>query len=249
MKKINGYYFLSLGFIVLLYLFVSHNVNNEIILPKFNSIILYLKSLSKITLFENITSTVVKSVTSYLISFIVALLLAITAFYNKFYRLINPFISILKSLPTISIILIAFISLGNEKAIYIIPIIVIIPILYETFMFHLKNIDKNLIEVCKIYQFSFLKRVRYLYFYPLLEGFMLSLKQTFGLCFKVIVMAEVIGQAQYGIGAMMQNEKANYEMQGVFAWTIILIIIVLLVDLGLDLSNKKVIKWKCYDEN
>lgn len=249
MKKFNWYYGLAILFLVVSYYILSEITNNEMIFPKIGLILVYFKNLDLTVLVKHTGATVLKVLISYSVSLTLALVLAITAYYRKFYRMINPYISILKTIPTISIILIALIWLGNEKSIYLIANLVIIPILYETFFYHLKNIDPKLIDVSKVYQFDYIKKVRFLYYYPLLEGLMVSLKQTFGLCFKVIVMAEVIGQSQRGIGAQIQNEKVNLEMVGVFSWTIILIMVVLVIDLVLDNIAKKVIKWKCYNEN
>ncbi len=237
-------YFLSIFLLMSIYYLISHKVDNEMILPRFSQILNYFKNLNLKDLFKNISYTIFKAITSYLISLIIAFVLAIIAFYRRGYQIIQPLMSILKSIPTISIILISLIWLGKEKSIYIIAILVILPILYEMFYFQIKNVNSELIEVCNVYQFSWFKKIKYLYFYQILEGLMLTLKQTFGLCFKIIVMAEVIGQAKYGIGARIQNEKINLEIAGVFSWTIILILLVLSIDLIINYSSKHVIKWK-----
>lgn len=242
-KKYN-YYFLSLLILLLSYYLLSHKIDNEMILPRLNLIFNYFKNLSFRDLLENISYTFIKAITSYLISLVLAFALAIISFYRKSYRIIRPLMSILKSLPTISIILISLIWLGKEKSIYIIAILVILPILYEMFYFQIKNVNQELLEVCIVYQFNWLKKIKYLYCFQILEGFMLTLKQTFGLCFKIIVMAEVIGQAKYGIGAKIQNEKINLEIAGVFSWTIILVLLVLVIDYLINHSSKYIIKWK-----
>ncbi len=247
-KKII-YYLLSLLSIIILYHMLSITVNNEMILPKLSLIVNYIIKIKSGVFLTYSLKTISKTIVCFVFSLLVSLILAVIAYNKGLSRIINPYMSILKTIPTISIILMAIIWLGNEKAIYLIPVLVIIPLLYESFIHHLKNIDPKLVEVCVIYKFNLMKKIRYLYFYHLLEGFILSLKQTIGLCFKIIVMAEVIGQAQIGIGAIMQNEKVNLNMSGVFAWTVILIIYVLIIDLIIDVTAKKVIKWKCYYEN
>jgi len=249
MKKKNFYFGFAIILITLIYIILSENIENEMILPKINLIGDYFQNLEVKVFITHTTATISKVIISYAIALLIALFLSILANYRNIHLMINPYISIIKTVPTISIILIAFMWLGNEKSIYLIPFLVVVPILYETFYYHIRNIDPRLIEVCQVYQFNYIKKVRFLYFYPLLEALMLSLKQTFGYCFKVVVMAEVIGEAHSGIGSIIQNEKRNLEMPGVFSWTIILIILVLLIDLVLNYSTKKVIRWKCYDEN
>lgn len=244
MKKINWYFVFAIVFIILSYFLLSNYINKEIVLPKINSIIGYLKSQSFDEIWTNTKSTIIKAIVGYLVSMLIALFLAVISNYKHLGNFIKPFISIIKTVPTISIIIIALIWLGKEKSIFLIAYLVIFPILYEMFYYNIKNVDKKLLEVCKVYQFSFMKKIKYLYFYSILESFFLSLKQTFGLCFKVIVMAEVIGQVNLGIGAQIQNEKVNLEMAGVFTWTILLIVIVIIMDYLIEYGAKKVLKWK-----
>lgn len=244
MLKRSYLYLLSIIVLIIIYTIASNIVDNVILLPKLNYIYSYIRSLKFSELFKHTSSTLLKTIFSFTLSLVFALILAIIASIRNFNTFIKPYISILRTIPTISIILIALIWLGNEKAIYLIPFLVIFPILYETIYFQIKNVDQNLKQVCEVYDFTLSNKIKYLYFYSLLEGLIMSIKQTFGLCFKIIVMAEVIAQSEVGIGAKIQNEKINLEMAGVFAWTIILIITMLLIDLLLDYITKRIIKWK-----
>jgi NitT/TauT family transport system permease protein len=249
MKKSSCLYLISLISLLISYYFLSLIVNNEVLLPTIRQLGNYFYQIEFNEFLKNVSHTLLKALSSYLISMILAFILAIIARYKKLYLFINPYISILKTIPTISIILIVIVWLGNELAIYLIPFLVIFPLLYETIFYQLKNVDVKLIAVTNVYRFSLKQKLKYLYFYPLLEGLMLSFKQTFGLCLKIIVMAEVLAQGEFGIGAKIQNERINIEMSGVFAWTIILIVIILVIDFVLDTVTKRVIKWKCYNEN
>jgi NitT/TauT family transport system permease protein len=204
----------------------------------------YFKTLKFKTIFDHAIVTICRTLLSYLISVGFALAIAIAANYKKADHYINPVISILKTIPTISIMIIALIWLGRNESVLLISFLVVFPILYEMFYHHIKHIDKNLLEVCVVYQFSYTMRVKYLYFYNVLESFFISLKQTFGLSFKIMVMSEVIGQTSKGIGMKIYNEKVNLNMAGVFAWTIILVIIVLLIDFLIEKCSKRVLKWR-----
>lgn len=243
MKKII-YYLLSLVLFIVLYCLISHQVNKEIILPKITSILHYAQKKSIHIVFKHVSITIFKALTAYLIAIIIALLLAILSSYKKVYELINPYISILRTLPTISIIIVLLIWFGKDKSVFIIPILVILPIIFEMFYHSLNNVNPLLIEVCQVYQFPYWKKIRYLYLYSFLEGFILSLKQTFGLCFKIIVMAEVIGGAKVGIGAKILEDNINLEIAGVFFWTTLLIVFVLIIDNLVKVISKSILKWR-----
>ncbi|MBQ8993116.1 MAG: ABC transporter permease, partial [Turicibacter sp.] len=54
---------------------------------------------------------------------------------------------------------------------------------------------------------------------------------TIGLSFKVMVMAEVMAQSSVGIGQMLNYEKTYLNIAAVFAWTTILIVLVMIFEL------------------
>lgn len=248
MRKLGWY---GLAFLILIscYVLGSVIVDNEVIIPSLTSIFNYIKSIKRDTLLISVGNTLGKTMITYSLSIIISLTLAIIATKEKRRLMIKPWMSIMKTIPTIAILLILIIAIGNERTVYVLPSLVIIPILYENFLDQIINVDKKFREVAIVYHFDVKKKIKYLYYYPLLERFMLSLKQTFGLCLKVIVMAEVIAQVKHGIGVMMRRENLNIETSGVFAWTLILIIIIVFADYLLELSSKKLLKWKCDDGN
>ena len=239
-------FILAMFFIIFGYYLLSEIKNNQLIYPKIPTIIDYFRSLSFATIVTHVSATVYKTIYGYLLALISSIILAIATKHFKLDKFIMPFISILKTVPTISVIIIAYIWFGRERSVYFVLFLVIFPILYETFYHHLKYVNQSLLEVCQVYQFSLIKKIRYFYFYHLLEGFLLSFKQTFGLCFKIMVMAEVIGQVRVGIGAQIVNENINFVMEGIFAWTIILVTIVVCIDYSIDGLKKVVLKWKSY---
>ena len=59
----------------------------------------------------------------------------------------------------------------------------------------------------------------------------IALAQSIGLSFKAMVMAEYISQTQKSIGFSLLNAKSWLEYPTVFAWTIILIILAMIVEM------------------
>ena len=75
---------------------------------------------------------------------------------------------------------------------------------------------------------------------PLLKPYLAaSYESGIGLAFKVGVMAEILGQVPDGNGKKLQWSYMNIEMAEVFAWTIWLIILLVLLEHGLRLLWKK----------
>ena len=67
-----------------------------------------------------------------------------------------------------------------------------------------------------------------------------ALLQSFGLGLKVLVMAEFISNAKHSIGYEIMLYKDHYnDMSYVYAWSIILIIFVLVVDYFVNIVHKR----------
>ncbi|ERJ11102.1 ABC transporter permease [Haloplasma contractile] len=233
-RLVKRYAFQVIFFILVLigWHIISKIVNIDYILPSPVQVLDYFnKEITLVDASKQVGMTLFRVTIGYSVALLFALVLSILAtIHQVFEKSVNQIVIISKTLPTISIILIALIWLGRSKATFLIAILVVFPLLYEVFYNSIKNIDPKLVDVSHIYQFNFRKRLKYLYIPSVIMNFTLSLKQTFGLCFKVMVMAEVLGQAQAGIGSEIYEAKLYLEMAGVFSWTIILIFIVLLID-------------------
>ena len=74
-----------------------------------------------------------------------------------------------------------------------------------------------------------------------LEYLLTSLIQAFGLGLKVLVMAEFIAETKNSIGEVIRFYKNEALTEYVFAWTIILVLFILLIDLLLHYIKKKVL--------
>ena len=70
------------------------------------------------------------------------------------------------------------------------------------------------------------------------------LSSTISLGFKIVIAGEVYGQPLYGIGAMIQSEKVNFNTTAIFAWIIIIVIISSLLNLMEKIMLRSVFIWR-----
>lgn len=183
-------------------------------------------------------STIIRTLISFFLSLILALFLGILSSGSKrIFSLIDPIVSVIRSTPTMAIILLALIWLGGEKSPIFIGFIVVFPILYSNVMEGFKNIDIKLIEMSQIYEVSNTEIIKNIYIPSIRNYLVAGINATLGLNFKVMISAEVMGQPSYAMGTNLFIEKINLEMSGVFAWAIILILIATFFDF---LINKMV---------
>lgn len=232
----NIYYFLGIFAIVVIWFLLSKIINNQGILPSLGNVFVKLKDLLiEANTYGMILSTVLKIVLALAISFLVSVILALLSLINyRIENFIRPSITLMRTVPVVSIAMIVLIIFFRQNVRYlgtiIIAALVIIPILYEGILTGFKTINSNVIDDTKlISNFNF--TVFWNVYLPLaMPNIVTSIVQSFGLGLKVLVMSEVIVNPNNSIGKAIGEEATYGNMDSVLAWTIILIVIVLIFD-------------------
>jgi NitT/TauT family transport system permease protein len=118
-----------------------------------------------------------------------------------------------------SVILIAFLILGQERIPVFTAFLMVFPVMAANTMAGIGAVDGGLKEVAAIYRLSRREKLRRLYI-PSLTPFLLGgLHSSLSLCWKVVVAAEVLVQPLRALGTGMQTAKAQLETAELFAWT------------------------------
>lgn len=234
----------TLTTIVILWEITALTINNEFILPSIRTVFNYAKEIRMESLLIHLFSTLKKTVISFIITLMLSILIGILSTKLFIKEILMTVISIIKTVPTISIIIIFLIIFGRDNSPYIISLLVTLPIMSEAIVSSIYGMDKKLLDMAKVYNISKKNIVLKIYTPSIMEKMVIASKQSIGLSLKVIVMAEILSQSRLGIGSRIYYEKVNINMSGVFYWTIILIIVVLFIDKILDTINSKILFWK-----
>ena len=172
------------------------------------------------------------------------ILLAFLSHYSEFIRcLISPIISIIKATPVASFIVILWIKLDGDEIAVLIAILMVMPIIWQNVLDGYNAIDKGLSEVCTVYEFSYLKRIKLLVLPTLLRYFIPGLITSVGLAWKAEIATEIIAYTANSIGQQINDSKFNLDSPAVFAWTIIVIVLSVLLELGTRLLLRRCKKW------
>lgn len=146
------------------------------------------------------------------------------------HSLIAPLNSIIKATPVASIIILLWISMnGNTLAIFV-AFLMVFPIIFQNIYDAFQSIDNELIEVSKVYQFSYKKRLELLIFPALKQYFIPAFVTAIGLAFKAEIAAEIIAGVRNSIGQMIYYAKDAPAIDEMFAWTIVGIAFSILVE-------------------
>lgn len=243
--KNNKYIIIAIVIILGLWAILGRNYD-DIIIPSIYSTLKALKEIfSQGDFILIIASSLRRFIIAFLITLTASLIMAILSRISNFiYNFMIPVVSLLKSVPTMGIVIIALIWLSNDKAPILIGFIVVFPILYEGFIGALRDINKNILNMAHVYKVSTKNMIRKIYMPSMLNGIMPLVPSAMGLLLKVIIAGEVLGQPTYSIGGSMNLEKVYLNTPGVFAWIIIVVIITSLFEAITKIIMKRTLQWK-----
>lgn len=172
------------------------------------------------------------------------LLAAGSARFSLLEELLAPVITLLKSVPVASFVVLLLIWWGAGRLSAIISFLVVFPNLYINTLEGIKSADRQLLEMAEVFHLPFFYRFFYIY-RPALKPFLDSaLKLSLGMSWKSGVAAEVIGTPDYSIGGALYLSKIYLDTAGVLAWTIVIIAVSFLFEKVIIRLTEAFYRWE-----
>ncbi len=200
------------------------------------------------TFYAALWGSVKRCLISFSICFIVALMCAILGYLVPIaHRLMPPIVSIMRAIPTMSVILLTVLWLSTNEGPMFVAGLISFPLLYASFYEALNSTDKTLISVSQVYKVPTTTQIKQLYIPHMLPTIFMAVGSGIGLNFKVVIATEVLTQTYQSIGIAMQKARIYLETAELLAWTIAAIVISFLMELIILTIRKAVIKWEVKD--
>ena len=139
--------------------------------------------------------------------------------------LLSPVITLMKSVPVASFVILALIWTGSENLSVIIGFLVVFPMIYIQTIAGIKSTDPKLLEMADVFKMSGGKRIFYLYRPALLPYLISGCKVSLGMIWKSGIAAEVIGVPLHSIGEKLYLSKIYLSTADLFAWTLVIILL------------------------
>ncbi len=139
---------------------------------------------------------------------------------------LSPPMTLLKTVPVASFIVLLLISLSTKSPLsIIICYMMVLPIIYANVLAGLDGIDCKVLEMAKMTKMSRMNRFIYVYMLNVLPHFTTACKVALGLSWKSGIAAELIGIVSGTIGEQLYDAKARLHMDSVFVWTAVIILL------------------------
>ena len=137
--------------------------------------------------------------------------------------LILPAISIIKSTPVASFIIVLWVLMSGDALSVFIGFLMVMPLIAQTTLSGLRSIDPGLLEVADVFEFSLIKRLKLLIIPTIKQLILPAVITSTGLAWKAEIAAEIIAYTKNSIGQGINDAKYNLNTPQVFAWTIVII--------------------------
>jgi len=189
--------------------------------------------------------TISRGLLGFIISTVLAFLIGIPAGISRpVFLLINPFLVTIRSTPVISLILLAIIWLGNNYVPVFIAVLTMFPIITTNITDGIRNVNKKLVDMGRIYGISHNRIVREIYIPSIVPFITSGFSSALGFGWRAIIIGEVLAQPKFGIGSQMQSAQIFLQVSELIAWTLIAIVISYLFEWIVRRIEKRVVKWR-----
>lgn len=166
--------------------------------------------------------------------------------YALLEEFLSPVVTMLKSIPVASFVVLLLIWFGSSWLSFFISFLIVFPNVYVNTIAGLKSTDRQLLEMAEVFGIGAWNRFFFLYRPALMPYLTSSLKISLGMSWKSGVAAEVIGTPQYSLGERLYMSKIYLDTAGLFAWTLLIILLSFLFEKAVLYLLKRLEGWKPY---
>jgi NitT/TauT family transport system permease protein len=157
-------------------------------------------------------------------------LAALTSFSSAAREFFTPAITAIKTTPVVSFIILALVWLKRDLVSVFISFLMVLPVVWTNISQGIARTDKHLLEMGSVFHFSKIKMLRSIYIPSVMPYFIAAFTTGLGLAWKAGIAAEVIGIPMHSIGQHLYNAKIYLETADLFAWTVVVILLSMLVE-------------------
>lgn len=215
----------------------AHVLDSQILLPGLAPVFKTLVSIIGDGPFlANIGATVVRAFQSFLIIIIIGSVAGVLGGnFPLFSAAMKPFVTTLKAVPVMSIILLAFIWFTSGQVPLFSAFLMGFPVMYVQVESGWRSIDGNLIQMCDLYEIKGFDRLVHFTIPSLVPSLVTGARISLSMVWKVVIAAEVLTVPRYGVGSRMQLAQVQLQTDRVLSWTLIAILLTACGDLLFEL--------------
>ena len=168
-------------------------------------------------------------------------LAVLTALLPPVRILLNPLMTAIRATPVAAFIILIWLWIGKDDVPTIITVLIALPVVWKNVETGIVGIPQPLFEMARSFRVPLWKRVWTLDIPAVLPAFRAALETAIGLGWKAGVAAEILVRPALAIGREISDANYNLESVDLFAWTLTVILLSLVIErlFALLLSGKR----------
>ncbi len=183
------------------------------------------------TVWLHVGATLYRVTTGFFFGFVIALVIGLLASSRQVARVVvRDFNAVLNATSVFVWIVLALIWFGlTDRAPIFTTLMITTPVLLSNVLEGIDNLDRKLLEMARVYRLGPVSMFIHVTVPSLVPFLFAGSRVAFALGLRVSVVAEIFGVST-GVGYMMNYARDTLRTDGVFAWAVILIVMMLLLD-------------------
>ena len=166
-------------------------------------------------------------------------LATITVRYAWLRTLVSPLLQIVRAAPVASFIILTLVWIATDSVPIFISFLMVLPIVWVNVEEGLRRVDLRLKEVATVYRFGHWKTLTKVTVPSVMPFFLTACVNGLGFAWKSGIAAEVICLPALSIGRQLHSAKLTLETPEVFAWTVVVVLLSMVLErLLLQLTTK-----------
>lgn len=246
MKKTFLFSALSLITLWIVWIIAYFIVGNDYVLPSFwDTFASVGKYLASGTFWVAFGKTFLRTFLAFVFSLVLGISLAVFARTQKWLRaFLAPIISVLRTVPTMAVILILLLWTSPSVAPVIVSVLVLMPAVYAAAISALDEVDTEYGELVRAFHVGLKQRIFKLYLPLSAPPVLKQLGAIFSMGLKITVSGEVLASTYKSIGGLMQSAKMFVELPELLALTILTVLLGFLLEGACVLAYKLIVRWR-----
>ena len=228
---------LPLLFWLAIWILAASLVGRELLLPGPGRVALTLWELVRTADFwQAVGASLLRVMGGFLLGSLLGMALgALTAAFRWCDALLSPALRTVRTVPVVSFILLLFFWLPTTQVPTVVSALMALPLVWRATRQGIDDADPRLLELADQYRLGPWSRAGLIYVPQALPALFAGWETALGLGWKSGVAAEVLCQPKWALGTGLQSSKSYLDSSGVFAYTIVII----LLSFGLE----SLLKW------
>ena len=157
---------------------------------------------------------------------VLAVLSTASAFVDA---LISPAITVVRASPVASFAILVLIWVERDFVPVLICGMMVLPVIYSNVCAGIRGVDVQLLEMAEVYRLPKVRVLRRIYIPSVLPYFRAACSSALGLGWKAGIAAEVLTVPKSSIGRMIADSKLYLMTEDLFAWTLLVVVLSLLL--------------------